>query len=150
MRMLCVMVSTAPDDQPVGYLVKQLQHTIRLAIDRRLATVDLTLPQYTALVSLRAEPGLTNADLARRSFVTPQTMIRIVADHEARGWVTRRPDPAHGRRLLTDLTPEGRAAVTAGDDEVMAVEHAMLDGFSGDETAAFAAVLRRAVANVER
>jgi DNA-binding MarR family transcriptional regulator len=33
-----------------------------------------TVGQYALLTALDEEPGLSNADLARRAFVTPQTM----------------------------------------------------------------------------
>ena len=85
-------------DRRAGYLVKRVQVALRSAMDRALLSEDLTTPQYGVLSALQKAPGLSNAELARRSFVTPQTMIRIVASLEDKGLVTRgapvaRPHP---------------------------------------------------------
>ena len=37
-----------------------------------------SLPEYAVLTALAEEPGLSNADLARRAFVTPQTMKQVL------------------------------------------------------------------------
>ena len=66
-------------------------------MDHALADVDLTPPQFAVLTMLRAYPGISNADLARLSFLTPQTVCVIVANLEKRGALTRRPHAIHGR-----------------------------------------------------
>jgi hypothetical protein len=50
---------------------------------------------------LRARPGLSNAQLARRSLVAPQS---ILAKLERRGLVGREVDPGHGRILRATPT----------------------------------------------
>lgn len=77
-------------------------------MNRALESIGVTLPQFTALARLYATPGLSNAELARQSDVTPQTMNVIVARLEAAGLVVRRRHPEHGLILLAELTPEGR------------------------------------------
>ena len=46
--------------------------------------------------------------LATAERVRPQSMAQTVADLEAAGLISRRPDPADGRRTLVELTDEGR------------------------------------------
>jgi DNA-binding MarR family transcriptional regulator len=53
------------------------------------------------------------SDLAAAERVRPQSMAQTVADLEATGMVTRRPDPGDGRRALVELTPEGRDTLHA-------------------------------------
>ena len=65
---------------PFGYIFKCTQLVLCGAMDDALATVDLTTPQYAALSELSKEQGLSNAELARRCFVTPQTMHQILGD----------------------------------------------------------------------
>ncbi|MCB0010217.1 MAG: MarR family transcriptional regulator, partial [Anaerolineales bacterium] len=69
----------------IGYLIKRAQHALRLTIDNALAALGLTLPQYIALVHIQNEAGISNAELARRAFVTPQTMHRVVTGLAERG-----------------------------------------------------------------
>jgi DNA-binding MarR family transcriptional regulator len=40
-------------------------------------------------------------------------MAQTVADLESAGLISRRPDPADGRRTLVELTPEGRVTLEA-------------------------------------
>ena len=53
------------------------------------------------------------SDLAAAERVRPQSMAQTVADLEADGLVSRRPDPNDGRRALVGLTPEGLGVLTA-------------------------------------
>ena len=45
--------------------------------------------------------------------VRPQSMAQTVADLEADGFVSRRPDPDDGRRALVELTDEGLVRLQA-------------------------------------
>ena len=46
----------------------------------------------------------------------PQSMAQIVHDLETSGLVSRRPDPADGRRAVVELTPEGLNQLQATRD----------------------------------
>jgi DNA-binding HxlR family transcriptional regulator len=78
------------------------------------------------LTALDEEPGLSNADLARRAFVTPQTMNQVLRELEQRHWVTRHAHPGHGRILQADLTHDGRQALRDCHQAADAVEEQML------------------------
>ena len=97
---------------------------------RRLAEAvepaGLTLPAYTALSVLRAQDGLSNAQLARRSLVTPQSMSEALTQLVDRRYVRRRADPHHGRIIRTELTEAGRRALERCDRAVDEVEREML------------------------
>lgn len=51
-----------------------LKQALRSHLAAGLRELGLTMPQYASLTFLRDEPGASNAALARRAFVTPQTM----------------------------------------------------------------------------
>ncbi len=122
-----------PVSRRLGYVLKRAQHALRLRIDEALRDVGLTTPQYAVLASLAEEPGLSSAELARRSFVTPQTMIRIVAGLEERGLVRRRVSPAHARVLETSLTAEGSRSLRRADRTVQEIEETMVGGLPAAE-----------------
>jgi DNA-binding MarR family transcriptional regulator len=82
------------------------------------------------LTALAEEPGLSNAELARRAFVTPQTMNQVLRDLEQRRWVSRRPHPGHGRILQAELTAGGREKLEACHGAADAVEDRMLAALS--------------------
>jgi DNA-binding MarR family transcriptional regulator len=58
-------------DLPLAYLVKRTQSQLQ-TMDAALAAHDLTMAQYAVLSHLAREHELTNAELARRAFVTPR------------------------------------------------------------------------------
>jgi DNA-binding MarR family transcriptional regulator len=130
-----------PFEQYVGYLLKHAQHALRAEMDRSLESHGLTTPQYVVLASLESYPGISNAELARRSFVTPQTMVRIVAGLTKRGLVARKKSPTHGRILPADLTAKGLRKVRAGHNSATEVESRMLAPLSQDERRTLARLL---------
>jgi DNA-binding MarR family transcriptional regulator len=91
------------------YLLRQAHGAVRLAADRALAAEGMTQPQHSALTMIRAYGGLSGADLARITMLTPQTINGIVRALEARGAIVKRPDPVHGRILRLEVTEEGLA-----------------------------------------
>ena len=127
----------------VGYQMKRAQHALRLEMDRVLRGVGLTTPQYAALSVLEHEAGLSGAALARRCFVTPQTMNQILMNLQGSGMVERRPHPEHGRVLSAYLTPKGAELVAQAHGEVGTIEERMLAGLNREERSQLLETLRR-------
>lgn len=97
--------------ETLGYALKRAQQAMRLHMDRQLKEIGLNAPQYNVLASLEAEPGASNARLARRAFVTPQTMQAMLVTLEQSGLIERLPDAEHGRIQRTELTEKGRSSL---------------------------------------
>ena len=112
-------------------------------MDGALREVGLTTAQYAALSALEAVPGLSGAELARRGFVTPQTMNAILVNLEAAGLVARRSHPEHGRVLQVYLTKAGEGLVARARGMVEAVERRMLEGLGEDDQRRLLDALRR-------
>lgn len=106
----------------IGFALKQAQHALRNRMDSGLREIGLTTPQYAVLAFLKTDPGASNAVLARRAFVTPQTMQAIVVALERSGFITRTPHPEHGRVQTTELTASGRDALEAASEIVADAE----------------------------
>ena len=132
-------------EEPTGYILKQLQQALRSAMDQALRAHDLTTPQYSTLTALASVGELSGAELARRTFVTPQTMNGILVNLETAGLVRRRPDPADARLLRAVLTETGRTHLEAADRPVEAIGRQMLSNLRPDEQLWFRDALRRCV-----
>ena len=91
----------------LGYLLRQAAHAQRKRMDRILAPLGLTHPQFLVLIMIRAYPGCSNAELARLTMLTPQTVHAIVAALLQREWVARQAPPAHGRVRPLELSASG-------------------------------------------
>ncbi len=100
------------------------------AVTRRFG---LTVAQYTALSVLHARGELSNAQLARRSFVTPQAMNEILKAMTSSGMVARRPHTRHGRIVPIALTERGERVLGKCAAAARRVELAMLARLSPAE-----------------
>ncbi|WGF90080.1 MarR family winged helix-turn-helix transcriptional regulator [Marinivivus vitaminiproducens] len=106
----------------LGYRLKLAQHALHRRMEEALKPLGLNPAQYAVLAELNARPDQTNAKLAERAFITPQSMQGVLAKLEESGLVERRQDVHHGRRQLARLTPKGHAMAEAANAEVMRVE----------------------------
>src|SRR3954471_11409766 len=129
----------------VSYVIARLDRAIRREIAEMVAPHGLTATQYTALSVLRMGKGLSNAQLARRSYVTPQSMIEMLGTLEAKGLVQRAPAPDHGRILRTELTAKGRRLLSRCDAELDRIENEMTRELSPEELRSFEHMLRSCV-----
>jgi DNA-binding MarR family transcriptional regulator len=125
----------------LGYALKRAQHALRVSMDNALRPLGLTTPQYAVLSAVEAEPGLSNARLARAAFVTAQSMQGILANLERDGLLDRQPAPDHGRVLMSRLTPVGRRKLTEAHKIVQVVEDRMIAVFGADQASRIAAQL---------
>ena len=79
---------------------------------RRLrAEYSFPVAQASVLSRLDREGAQTTSALAAAERVRPQSMAQTLAELETAGLIARRPDPADGRRVLIELTPDGRDRV---------------------------------------
>jgi DNA-binding MarR family transcriptional regulator len=110
----------------LAYVIGRLDRALRKELAALVAPYGLTVPKYTALSILRDRPGLSNAQLARRSYVAPQSMNEVLTALEADGLIVRSPAANHGRRVEVALSPRGSEVLTACDRAVTHMENAML------------------------
>ena len=110
----------------VGYHLKRAQQALRTAMDEGLRAQGLTTPQYAALTHLEADEPLSGAELARRCFVTAQTMNAILIGLERARLVERTAHAKHGRVIEARLTKRGRAKVEDAHRTVFEIEERML------------------------
>jgi DNA-binding MarR family transcriptional regulator len=114
----------------LGYLLRQAHAASRLAMERTLADLGVTSPQFMVLTLLVAYPGISSADLARLAFLTPQTVSVIVANLEKRDAIARRPHAVHGRIRLIEVSETGRALLATCRERVRRLEARLRDGLS--------------------
>ena len=112
----------------VGYLIYRVERQLRTRLDEAMTANGVTTPQYIALSILRERDGLSNAQLARWTYVTPQAMSLVLAALERRHLVRRRQDPRHRRVLRTSLTARGLRILHECDRSMDIIEADMLRG----------------------
>jgi DNA-binding MarR family transcriptional regulator len=107
-------------------VIGRLDRALRHELDHLLRPFGLTRNQYTALSVLRSSTGLSNAQLARRSYVTPQSMLAVITALEGAGYIERARSASHRGVLVTRLTDRGHAQLQACDRAVDDMEREML------------------------
>jgi DNA-binding MarR family transcriptional regulator len=117
----------------LSYMIGRLDRILSRRLSVAVEPMGLTLPAYTALSVLRAQDGLSNAQLARRSLVTPQSMSEVLSLLVERGYVRRIAQPGHGRVIRTEITRAGTRALERGDLVVDDLEREMLSDLDAGE-----------------
>jgi DNA-binding MarR family transcriptional regulator len=112
----------------LAYLLRQAQAAARLAMERALADLGVTPPQFVVLTMLRAYPGLSGADLARVALLTPQTVGVIIRNLERDGAIRKTPHPIHGRVLQWTLTRRGETRLDKCRRHALAIERRLMAG----------------------
>lgn len=77
--------------------------------DRLVDAGDLTRTQTSVLSTVARLGPMGAGDLAHQEGLNPTMLSRVVGKLEARGLLTRSPDPADKRVTVLTVTPEGRA-----------------------------------------
>ncbi|MFI2259771.1 MarR family winged helix-turn-helix transcriptional regulator [Streptomyces tubercidicus] len=133
----------------VGYLLKRTQAALRGAMDKVLREHGLTVPQYATLELLALHPGMSNADLARATFVTRQSGNVVLRALQEAGLITRPATADHGRARPAHLTEEGNARLTAVQAAVYAIERRMVEVIPAQRLTVLLADLDRMAAALE-
>ena len=115
----------------------------------RLKPWRVSLSGYAAMKILERQPNLSLAQLSRRCYVKPQTMIRIVGEMERRGWIERGVNPDSERAIALALTPAGQASLAEMATEVDAIESTLGAVVGPDAVSPLVAVLRDCAVAVE-
>ena len=134
----------------LSYLIGRLDRVLRRRLAAAVEPAGLTLPTYTALSVLRAQDGLSNARLARRSLVTPQSMNEVLSVLVEQGYVRRNAAPGQGRVIRIELTKAGTRALEQSDRAVDEVEREMLGDLDAGEVESLRDALIRCGRTLER
>jgi len=108
--------TTHADAEPVRaeltipHLLKNFHHAVRQAVDEafRVQRIEMSFAHFLALLTLQLEPGVAGAEIARRAFVTAQTMNTILRRLESDGDIERRPHPQNARADSWFITKAGQ------------------------------------------
>ncbi|MFI9646570.1 MarR family winged helix-turn-helix transcriptional regulator [Streptomyces sp. NPDC052040] len=137
---------TAAVGDRLGNTIKRAEQALIARKTQVLRQFDLTVPQYSVLLLLSLFPGgMSAAQLARESMVTPQTMSTVLANLEKHGLMEREPSPLHQKVIVNKLTRAGRAVLKKADKEAVRVEDGLRAEFTPKEFEQFEDYLERAI-----
>jgi DNA-binding MarR family transcriptional regulator len=120
-----------------SYLLRQAQMRVYTGMVEHLGALGLTPVQYMVLSLSSREGGLSSADLARRTQITPQSMNEVIAALHRKGLITRHEAPENRRILRVVLTKEGSRLLPECEREIDRLEAEFFRCFSKSELTAF-------------
>lgn len=123
-------------------------------LDRQLQSdAGISNFEYSVLarLSMTDDTTMRLSDLAQRADSTQPRLSKLMDRFEARGWVTRRPDPTDGRYTLACLTDAGMQKVVASAPaHVAQVRRLVFDPLSAGQRRHLGAALGRVATAVRR
>jgi DNA-binding MarR family transcriptional regulator len=116
----------------LGYFIRRIQIAIFQDFIRRLSSIDVSPAQFSVLVVISSNAGLSQAELGETLGIERARLVRMLHRLEARGLTQRLPSSADGRRHELRLTREGQRLLTQA--KTLAAQHeAGLQGRLGAE-----------------
>jgi DNA-binding MarR family transcriptional regulator len=108
-------------NERLGYFVRRVQVWIFQDFIRRLAGIDISPAQFSVLVVVAANPGLSQSELAGTLGIERARLVRLLHRLESRSLLQRLSSSADGRRHALQLTREGQKLLTRA--KALAAQH---------------------------
>ncbi|MFD8865610.1 MarR family winged helix-turn-helix transcriptional regulator [Streptomyces sp. NPDC059590] len=137
-------VTGIPAEEYLCTRIRRTEQALMAHHEAVLRGYGLTMTQYTVLLALSRDEGMSGAQLARACGVTQQTMAAVLTGLQNKQLITRQPSPAHAKVLLASLTDQGHQVLERAYGEVIVLERALSDAFTPDEHAMLCELLERA------
>ena len=142
------------DTRPVAVVARvgRLARYFDQGLDRLFAEYGLRRESWDVLASLRrtgAPYRLSPTQLYLGLMRTSGAMTNRLHRLERTGLITRVADPADGRGMLVELTPQGKRLVDEVAPAHLANERAMLAALTAEEQRTLAALLAKLLAGLE-
>jgi DNA-binding MarR family transcriptional regulator len=128
-----------------GWTLVRTHHAVARRFVETLARVGLNPTQFGVLVQVVSDPGLSQAELARRVLVTPQSIGELLTSLEHLGHITRRRGP-RGKASVVRVTDSGRSALDRATPLVQAMNSPQALGLTPDEDTTLNALLHKVLA----
>ena len=95
-------------EQHLGYLIRRFQVWVFQDFIRTLESIDIRPAQYSVLVVIGANPGLSQSGLADTLGIERARLVRLLDRLEKRGLTQRLPSPRDRRSHALQLTADGQ------------------------------------------
>ncbi|MBZ4336044.1 MarR family winged helix-turn-helix transcriptional regulator [Corallococcus sp. AS-1-12] len=129
-----------------------INHASRLLMrhfEQRLRPLEFGMAYLPVVLALEEHGPLLQKQLAEYAHVEQPTMAALLTRMERDGLIQRHPHPDDRRASRISLSPKARERLPEAKARLEEVADQATSGFSEKERAAFMALLRRVVANLE-
>lgn len=120
-------------DDLLGTLIHDVAHLLRLEIDQRVESKNLTRTKWLALGIIDANPGLSQSELAIELELGAAAVGRLVDRLVARNFVERRSTDSDRRAYQLYLTRDARKLITKLDGVSAQLRKDVLRGLEDED-----------------
>jgi DNA-binding MarR family transcriptional regulator len=129
-------------DQHLGYLIRRFQVWVFQDFIRTLEAIDIRPAQYSVLVVIGANPGLSQSDLADTLGIERARLVRLLDRLDKRGLTRRLPSPRDRRSHALQLTAEGHKTLKKAKTLAAAHEARLIEKLGSEPRQAMLGFLR--------
>ncbi|MDH3233367.1 MAG: MarR family winged helix-turn-helix transcriptional regulator [Alphaproteobacteria bacterium] len=134
----------------IGYNLRRAQVASFKHLDRTAGALELSPGQFSLLVFLNANPGVSQKSVSQAFGVDTSTLSPVLAMLSARGLVRRRRASHDRRNYAISLTAEGQRHLAGMRTLIEAQEALMSAALDPGERELLLAMLRKVAAALER
>jgi len=138
---------TFDPDKGLGRLLSRVKMEMHEALDRELAPFDITTAQYVILVNLAGGEVDSAAQLCKGVSYDPGAMTRMLDRLERKRLIRRARCPNDRRKVVLELTAEGRAVYPKLVAAHVKVLNHFVRNFTKTQADQLETLLRRMLAN---
>nr|WP_238356629.1 MarR family winged helix-turn-helix transcriptional regulator [Kribbella italica] len=130
-----------------AWTLVQAYHSVAQGFHALFAEQRLTPVQFGVLAQLAVTPGLTQAELARRVLIRPQSMGELIGSLVERGLLLRQGPGGRGRPVPVTLTEQGQAVLEQAGSAVRAFNQPEALGMTAGEAHQLNELLHKLIAS---
>jgi len=139
--------SSPPLSERVGFLSHKVGQLLLQTVEQKLNSISLNSRSYFVLSGIDRQVPLSQQELSRLLGIDPTTIVTLVDELEAAGYVSRSRNPLDRRRHDLLLTPEGVAALDAAHGAMDDAEREFFGSLTDAQLRDYHLMLRRIVAD---
>lgn len=132
---------TLADSDFVGTLFEDIRLTVKTILPAIQQCMGVSLVEFLFFSQLFTSKELSQAELQKRLGVDGAVVTRLVKQLEAKGLITRRPDPADNRFTLVTLTEHAYHLTEEKFDRRAKLQKAVMHGINSEDVVCMQNVL---------
>jgi DNA-binding MarR family transcriptional regulator len=130
-------------DTHLGYYIRRVQVWVFQDFIRSLAPLDIRPAQYSVLMVIGGNPGLSQSDLADTLAIERARLVHVLDKLEKRGFTERQASPHDRRSHALHLTAEGQKVLKQAKALAARHEANLIKNFGEDNYKAALGIFRQ-------
>ncbi len=138
-------IHTDRQDLKILQSIRRIIRSVDLDSKRLVTQYNITSPQLVTLYTIQEENNISLAELSKRVYLSPSTLVGIIDRLVQKEWVQREREGKDRRKVLISLTKKGKTFLKKAPSPLQATLQNSLKDLSELEQSAIALSLKRVV-----